>query len=178
MNPTQRCIAQVCGEGRDGTCLCVVTEKQHGLIGRCRPRGLVPILRQDRAHARQSLKLPCRFKVPAKSHHVTLTEFGKYPENCQNAHIKPEVSSHKLKMAANNAAPSGATDAVLKPSDPVPEGAMPVKGLDFNDFKDRDITVAELVENMAQMGFQASSIGQAAKIVDGMVCSWSCLPTS
>lgn len=74
-------------------------------------------------------------------------------------------------MAANNAAPSGATDAVLKPSDPVPEGAMPVKGLDFNNFKDRDITVAELVENMAQMGFQASSIGQAARIVDGMVCS-------
>lgn len=73
-------------------------------------------------------------------------------------------------MAANGAAPSGATDAVLKPSDPVPEGAMPVKGLDFNEFKDRDITVAELVENMTQMGFQASSIGQASKIVDGMVC--------
>lgn len=72
-------------------------------------------------------------------------------------------------MATNNAAPSGATDAVLKPSDPVPEGAMPVKGLDFNDFKNRNITAAELVENMAQMGFQASSIGQAAKIVDGMV---------
>lgn len=47
---------------------------------------------------------------------------------------------------------------------------MPVKGLDFNEFKDRDITVAELVENMTQMGFQASSIGQASKIVDGMVC--------
>jgi len=74
-------------------------------------------------------------------------------------------------MAANGSAPSGATDAVLKPSDPVPEGAMPVKGLDFNDFKAVDITAAELVENMAQMGFQASSIGQAAKIVDGMVCN-------
>ena len=46
-----------------------------------------------------------------------------------------------------------------------------MKGLDFNDFKDRNITAAELVENMAQMGFQASSIGQAAKIVDGMVCT-------
>ena len=46
-----------------------------------------------------------------------------------------------------------------------------MKGLDFNDFKNSDITVAELVENMAQMGFQASSIGQAAKIVDGMVCT-------
>jgi hypothetical protein len=84
--------------------------------------------------------------------------------------ISHEHSLHS-KMAENGAAPSGATDAVLKPSDPVPEGAMPVKGLDFNDFKNVDITAAELVANMAQMGFQASSIGQAAKIVDGMVCN-------
>ena len=70
--------------------------------------------------------------------------------------------------AANGAAPSGATDAVLKPSDPVPEGAIPVKGLDFDAFKDGNISVAELVENMSTMGFQASSIGQAAKIITGM----------
>jgi hypothetical protein len=89
-------------------------------------------------------------------------------------HHTPTCISHEhslqFKMAENGTAPSGATDAVLKPSDPVPEGAMPVKGLDFNDFKNVDITAAELVANMAQMGFQASSIGQAAKIVDGMVC--------
>ena len=69
---------------------------------------------------------------------------------------------------ANDTAPSGATDAVLKPSDPVPAEAMPVKGLDFNDFRDRDITVAELAENMASMGFQATSVGQAVKIINGM----------
>lgn len=90
-------------------------------------------------------------------------------------HHTPTTISHELslqfRMTENSAAPSGATDAVLKPSDPVPEGAMPVKGLDFNDFKNVDITAAELVANMAQMGFQASSIGQAAKIVDGMVCN-------
>lgn len=79
-------------------------------------------------------------------------------------------------MAANGAdsngtnAPSGATDAVLKPSDPVPDGAMPVKGIEFGDFKDRNVSVPELLEGMTQMGFQASSIGQAAQIVDGMVC--------
>lgn len=73
-------------------------------------------------------------------------------------------------MATNGNAPSGATDAVLKPSDPVPEGAIPVKGLDFDAFKDRNVSAAELVESMGQMGFQASSIGQAAKIIDGMVC--------
>lgn len=68
------------------------------------------------------------------------------------------------------AAPTGATDAVLKPSDPVPEGALPVKGLDFDAFKGRDVTVKELVDAMGSMGFQASSIGRASEIVEGMVC--------
>lgn len=69
----------------------------------------------------------------------------------------------------NGTAPSGATGAVLKPSDPVPEGAVPVKGLDFDAFADRNVTVAELVENLTNMGFQASSLGQAVDIVNGMV---------
>lgn len=67
------------------------------------------------------------------------------------------------------AAPSGATDAVLKASDPVPEDAVPVVGLDFEKHREKDITAAEMVASMANMGFQASSIGQAAKIIDGMV---------
>jgi hypothetical protein len=71
--------------------------------------------------------------------------------------------------AVNGHAPSGATDAALKASDPVPEGAVPVHGLDFDHFADRDITVAELVDNVGNMGFQASSIGQAVKIINGMV---------
>lgn len=70
---------------------------------------------------------------------------------------------------ANSAAPSGATGAVLKPSDPVPDSAIPVQGLDFDKFKDRNMTVAELVEGMKNMGFQASSIGQAVEVVNGMV---------
>lgn len=69
----------------------------------------------------------------------------------------------------NGIAPSGATNAVLKPSDPVPEGATPVKGFDFGEFAGRNVTVAELVDGMHNMGFQASSIGQAVSIVDGMV---------
>lgn len=71
--------------------------------------------------------------------------------------------------AVNDAAPSGATNAVLKPSDPVPEGAVPVKGIEFNDYKDRNITAEELVRGMTNMGFQASSIGQAVDIINGMV---------
>jgi hypothetical protein len=130
-------------------------------------------------HAREAkLKIPRRHRPDressrfAKPHDIRYQNSENNSEKYQNAEDCSQAPQHKLiKMAANNAAPSGATDAVLKPSDPVPEGAMPVKGLDFNDFKDRNITAAELVENMAQMGFQASSIGQAAKIVDGMVCT-------
>ena len=70
----------------------------------------------------------------------------------------------------NGVAPPGATDAVLKPSDPVPEGAIPVRGVEFDKFTDRNITAAELVEGMTNMGFQATSIGQAVEIVNGMVC--------
>lgn len=79
-------------------------------------------------------------------------------------------------MAVNGAhasgadVPSGATDAVLMPSDPVPEGAMPVQGIEFDDFQDRNVTISELLGNMSHMGFQASSLGQAVQIVDGMVC--------
>ena len=69
----------------------------------------------------------------------------------------------------NGTAPTGAANAVLKPSDPVPESAIPVEGLDFDEFDGRNISVAEMVDSMSNMGFQASSIGQAAKIVDGMV---------
>lgn len=68
------------------------------------------------------------------------------------------------------AAPSGATDAVLKASDPVPEDAVPVIGLDFDEHKSRDISVAEMVGNMTNMGFQATSVGKAAKIINDMVC--------
>ena len=69
----------------------------------------------------------------------------------------------------NGTAPTDATNAVLKPSDPVPDGAVPVNGIEFNNFSNRNITVAELVDGMSNDGCQATSIGQAVKIVDGMV---------
>lgn len=73
--------------------------------------------------------------------------------------------------AVNGSAPATVTDAVLKPSDPVPEGAIPVQGLDFDKYAGRNVTAAELVDGMVNMGFQASSVGQAVKIIDGMVSS-------
>ena len=66
--------------------------------------------------------------------------------------------------------PSGAAQAVLKPSDPPPEGATEVKGIDFDHHADKNISVADMVEAMEHMGFQASSVGQAARVIDDMVC--------
>jgi len=66
-------------------------------------------------------------------------------------------------------APSAATDAVLKPSEPVPEGATEVQGIDFDAFAQRSITVEELVDGFARMGFQATAIGEAVRIINAMV---------
>jgi len=69
-------------------------------------------------------------------------------------------------------APSTATDAVLKPSQPLPEGSRVVQGVEFNKYSGRDggIAVEELVSGMAGMGFQASAVAEAARIVEEMVC--------
>ncbi|PSN71018.1 DS-domain-containing protein [Corynespora cassiicola Philippines] len=65
-------------------------------------------------------------------------------------------------------APSGATDAVLKPSEPVPEGAREVQGIDFDKYAGRSITVDELVGGYGSMGFQATAVGEAVRIINGM----------
>lgn len=75
------------------------------------------------------------------------------------------------RAAPHGHAPSAATDAVLKPSDPMPHEVRMVKGIDFDDYQGRDITVNELVAGMADMGFQASAVGDAVRIIDDMVCS-------
>lgn len=72
--------------------------------------------------------------------------------------------------AANGiAAPTGATQAVLKPSEPVPEGSRQVHGIDFNRHAGRSITVEELVAGYASMGFQATAVGDAVRIINAMV---------
>lgn len=73
-------------------------------------------------------------------------------------------------MESNGALdPSKAVDAVLVHSQPVPEGSVKVKGIDFNDYSGKPITVDDLVQNMSSMGFQASNLGKAIEIVDKMV---------
>ena len=71
------------------------------------------------------------------------------------------------------ATPKVSHDAVLKPSAPVPEGVPMVDGPEFNDYDRRgmDITAAELVASMANMGFQSTAIGEATRIINDMVCA-------
>ncbi|KAB5585524.1 Deoxyhypusine synthase [Coniochaeta sp. 2T2.1] len=69
---------------------------------------------------------------------------------------------------ASNQPPSAATDAVLVKSVEMPKGAQKVEELDFNDFKGRPITAEDLYNGMKHMGFQATSIGEAIRIINEM----------
>ncbi|KAL8857807.1 MAG: hypothetical protein Q9178_005707 [Gyalolechia marmorata] len=65
-------------------------------------------------------------------------------------------------------APDKATHAVLKASVPVSANAREVGGVEFNQHKNTPLTVEELVANMACMGFQASAVSEAVRIVNEM----------
>ncbi|EEH39228.1 deoxyhypusine synthase [Paracoccidioides lutzii Pb01] len=65
-------------------------------------------------------------------------------------------------------APSSAVDAVFINSESVPEGSRQVNGIDFNQYAGKGITVADLVDGMAGMGFQASAVSDAAQIINEM----------
>lgn len=66
-------------------------------------------------------------------------------------------------------APSLATDAVLKPSAPISTDMHEVEGIDFNHHTDKSLTVDELISGMKYMGFQASAVGEAVRIINDMV---------
>jgi deoxyhypusine synthase len=78
----------------------------------------------------------------------------------------------------NDKVPDQAKDAVFLSSEPVPEGVLPVRGIDFNLYKDRDISIVDLVEGMSYMGFQASAIGDAVRIINEMVRRHLCHPAN
>ncbi|MBE7182566.1 MAG: hypothetical protein INR71_15400 [Terriglobus roseus] len=66
------------------------------------------------------------------------------------------------------AAPGTATEAVLKPSQPLPEGTREVSGINFDDHPD-GISAQDLLAGMAGMGFQASGVAEAVRIINDMV---------
>ena len=61
--------------------------------------------------------------------------------------------------------PQGASAAILKPSEPVSEEAIPVHGPNF----DEPITLDSLLGSYERIGFQANSLGKAINIVNKMV---------
>lgn len=69
----------------------------------------------------------------------------------------------------SGAPPASAMGAVLVKSSGMPEGSQKVEELDFNKFSGREVTVDDLVSGMNHMGFQASSIGEAVRIINDMV---------
>jgi len=78
------------------------------------------------------------------------------------------------KINLDGAPPSSVTDAVLVASSEMPASAQKVEELDFNTFAGRQITVDDLITGMNNMGFQASSIGEAVRIINDMVLFLSC----
>ena len=70
---------------------------------------------------------------------------------------------------AGRSVPSSVADAVLKVSVPVADDARKVRGIEFDDFRGKDITVEELVAGMSGMGFQASAVADAVRIINEMV---------
>ena len=77
-----------------------------------------------------------------------------------------EINEHGT---AHEHAPAIASDAVLKPSDPISEGAREIRGINFDDFREREMTVKDMVSGMANMGFQASAVADAVRIINNMV---------
>lgn len=68
-------------------------------------------------------------------------------------------------MSSSGAIPSGASAAVLKPSEPMPDFAVTVEGPNF----DEEMTLQKLLASYQRVGFQANSLGKAIDIVNKMV---------
>ena len=68
-------------------------------------------------------------------------------------------------MSSTSTVPTGASAAVLKPSEPMPDFAVTVQGPDF----DEEMTLEKLLASYQRIGFQANSLGKAIDIVNKMV---------
>lgn len=72
-------------------------------------------------------------------------------------------------LLADSKAPKVSTDAVLMPSESIPEGSHEVNGFEFNNHVNKHINVADILEGMTNMGFQASNLSKAVQIINEMV---------
>lgn len=71
-------------------------------------------------------------------------------------------------MAESGKLPNLASDAVLKQSIPVPDSFEEVSGIDYSKDNAYNMNAKDLISSMSKMGFQASSLSQACKIIDEM----------
>jgi deoxyhypusine synthase len=70
---------------------------------------------------------------------------------------------------AGEVPPTQALDAVLVDSVEMPDGSRKVEDFDFDAFGSKVLTAADLLQGMSGMGFQASSVGEAVRIINEMV---------
>lgn len=70
-------------------------------------------------------------------------------------------------MTTNGASSStdSAHASVLTPSEAIPENALHIKGPDFNNA----ITLQDLMTSYEKIGFQATGLAKAIKIIEDMV---------
>ncbi|TGZ83395.1 deoxyhypusine synthase [Ascodesmis nigricans] len=107
---------------------------------------------------------------------VGLKEYGTLEGTRAGGEVEPrklekqvgEEGANGAGKTEGDARPDGAMDAVLKPSEPVPDNWKKVTGFEFGDFKGRDVTVKELLSGMDTMGFQGSNLAKAREIIDDM----------
>lgn len=68
---------------------------------------------------------------------------------------------------AGATAPAAAQAAVLMRSQPVPEGTRKVDGPNFDKLDPNDLSA--LLDSMASIGFQGSSVSEAVRLIEQMV---------
>ena len=83
------------------------------------------------------------------------------------SHTAQENSANHLPLTSEPRSTTKA--AVLKPSDPIPESVQAVHGIDFDNHRHAPITVEAMVAGLSNMGFQASAVADAVRVVDDMV---------
>ena len=110
-----------------------------------------------------NLESPINGKMPVASLEAQNPSQGHSPMASDSQKPAAGIISH------NGNLPSSVTDAVLVPSNEMPINSQKVEELDFNAFAGRPITVDDLMSGMNNMGFQASSIGEAVRIINDMV---------
>lgn len=70
-------------------------------------------------------------------------------------------------VMTQSSVPSGAQSAVLMRSDPLPEYAVEAIGPQFDQQNPNDLSA--LMERMATVGFQGTSVSEAVRIIERMV---------